>query len=45
MYAKSLWNAPIQAMNGHHQQDIPGNSPKVLSFKKNKDVIAGAAPG
>jgi hypothetical protein len=25
MYAKSLWNASIKAMNGHHQKDIPCN--------------------
>ena len=45
MYAKSLWNASVKAMNGHYQKDIPGNLSKVLSFKKNKEVIAGAAPG
>jgi len=45
MYAKSPWNASVKAMNGHHQKDILGNLPKVLSFKKNKDIIAGGAAG
>jgi len=40
MYAKSLWNTSVKAMNGHHQKDIPGNLSKVLSFKKNKDAVA-----
>jgi hypothetical protein len=45
MYVKSLWNASVKAMNGHYQKDIPGNLTKVVSFEKNKEVIAGAAPG
>jgi len=45
MYAKSPWNASIKAMDGHNQKDIPDNLSKALSFKKNKEVIAGTAPG
>ncbi len=43
--AKSPCKASNKAMNGHYGKEYPAITLLIKASKKNKEVIAGAAPG